>query len=310
MKIVALKTAATLAVSHGLSERWLKARKDVFTSSRQVDADALELAVYSSSKKPTLLKPLAKEWNNNTARTITKIIVNSKSNSLWAKHFLSTRQSSRVSIKTVGDLAKLQPRAAFFTDYLAELHNNLSLNAYSTLLGTLKNNEKCVKAFLSTSLTTPEAQKRILSKDYEDVYTRMLDAVNLGQTLEKAYSTALDTARSNQSVDEGSAKEVPLYFPEQVCDVTSGLEEMFLSKQTRLLMDAFHEALRLHYKNSRHAPERFELAVAIFEQAIQGATDNEIIAKLGLTCTRQRMQQVRSMVMGLAQRVFRSAVPD
>lgn len=306
MKIVALKTATSLAASHGLSERWLKARKNIFTSSRQVDADALDLVVYSSSKKATVLKPLAKEWNDYTARLITKNAVKSKSQSLWGKHFDATRDSSRVSVKTLGELIRLQPRSAFFTDYLEDFKNTLSLGTYSTLQATLKGTEQKVRHFLKGKVADPAARAAIVQKDYEDLYTRMLDAVNLlGQPVAAAYSKALNNARTNDSSEEGSAKEVPLYYPEHVCGEEPSMEELLSSKQTMQRLDTLYATIKMRFANSRNGAERSQIAIAIFKEAIHGATDNEIIEKLGLRCTRQRVQQIRAVVMQIAQDIFR-----
>ena len=318
---------------HGLSKSWLYSQKRNLTALYEGVRSGVALPVYSclvpyeemmslilrSSKKPNIQSIISLCWTVIMARRFTYLVTLSKGN--WAKHYSVARDKGRIVFTEPHEFFALRPRFQYFKDYAEHMEPAFSPTFYKRFRRYLELTEESAQKHIKVQAYEPCIQDRIFTLNYEEFYNILLDFLLYGNSMESAFLHALDNAP--KSSDAGSTKEMNTSVSggiewfvsdgDQHADAT--FEYDFKNLTARLKMALYEErAEKLKGKapgaeEKRQALAHVEQDMEIFELAMEGASDPEILTKMGFSCSRQALTSRRHRILSVAKKVFADLQP-
>jgi len=313
---------------HGLSKSWLYSQKRNLSAlyegvrsgvarpfhSCLVPYEEMMSLILRSSRKPNIQSIISLCWTVVMARRFTYLVTLSKGN--WGGHYNAARDKGRIVFTEPHEFFALRPRFQYFKDYADQMEPVFSPPFYKRLLRYLELTEESAKKHIKVQAYDPHIQNRIFALNYEEFFNIMLDLLIYGHTMEFAFSNALHNAP--KSSDAGSAKEMNTsvsggieWF---VGDHDPHAEAMFqydFKNLTARLKTALYEERAEKFKGKvagieekRQILTHVEQDMEIFELAMEGASDPEILNKMGFPCSRQALTSRRHRILNVAKIVF------
>ena len=313
---------------HGLSKSWLYSQKRNLSALYEGVRSGVALPFYSclvpyeemmslilrSSKKPNIQSIISLCWTAVMARRLTYLVTLSKGN--WGKHYNVARDKGRIVFTEPHEFFALRPRYQYFKDYAAQMEPVFSPPFHKRLLYYLELTEKSAKKHINVQAYEPRIQNRIFVLNYEEFFNTMLDLLIYGHSMDFAFTKALDNAP--KASDAGSAKEMNT-------SVSGGIEwfvgdydphahatfQYDFKNLTARLKTALYEERMEKFKGKASTGEEkrqilahVEQDMEIFELTMEGASDPEILTKMGFSCSRQALTSRRHRILGVAKTVF------
>ncbi len=328
--LVELTTFYPIVEQHGLSKWWLYKqlsrlsfglKRGVLpsgrsTSSMLIPFDEVMHLVLCASKKKSIENIIHLAWTVVYGKRMTYIA--SKSHGTWQRHYAIPRDKGRIAIADPEDLFALRPRFLFFKDNLDELERVIAPRYYRKLAAFLDDTERKARKFIGKQSKSQAMQNKLAHCDYEEFYHLMLDAMIYGAAEETAFAEALKKVPKRS--DKGSSKE---YLTANEGAIENFAESTVNAQDTSYAMDfeklrrSFGELLlreritAMKPRKDRPPSDGEEVAralaaedMAILDCVLEGLTDEEILTRLGLSCTRQALCMRRARIMELAKGHF------
>lgn len=313
---------------HGLSKSWLYSQKRKLSTLYEGVRSGVALPFYSclvpyeemmslilrSSKKPNIQSIISLCWTVAMAKRFTYLVTLSKGN--WGRHYNVSRDKGRIVFTEPHDFFALRPRFQFFKDYSAQMEPVFSPSFYKRLLHYLNLTEESAKKHIKVQAYELRTQTRIFALNYEEFFNIMLDLLIYGHSMEYSFSHALDNAPKNS--DAGSSKEMNTSVSGGIewfvgeCDAHAEATFQYdFKKLTARLKTALyqHRMEKLKGKSStaeevHQIQKHVEQDMEIFELAMEGASDPEILEKMGFSFSRQALTSRRHRILDIAKTVF------
>lgn len=313
---------------HGLSKSWLYSQKRNLSALYEGVRSGVSLPFYSclvpyeemmslilrSSKKPNIQSIISLCWTVVMARRFTYLVTLSKGN--WGKHYNAARDKGRIVFTEPHEFFALRPRFQYFKDYAAQMEPVFTPPFYKRLLRYLELTEESAKKHINVQTYEPSIQNRIFALNYEEFFNIMLDLLIYGHSMEFAFSNALDNAP--KSSDAGSTKEMNTsvsggiewfmgdYDPHADATFQYDFKNLTARMKTALYKEKVgkFKGKLLSDEEKRQVLAQVEQDMEIFELAMEGASDPEILNKMGFSHSRQALTSRRHRIMAVAKTVF------
>ena len=313
---------------HGLSKSWLYSQKRNLSVlyekvragaalpfySCLVPHDEMMSLILRSSKTPNIQSIICLCWTIALAKRFTHLVTLSKGN--WSRHYSVPRDKGRIVFTEPHEFFALKPRFQFFRDYTPNMEPVFSGPFHKRFVKYLDLTEDSAKKHIRLQVHEARIQAKIFTLNYEEFFNIMLDSLIYGSTMKTSFQYALENAPKNS--DAGSVKEVNT-------SISGGIEwfsgdhdpqadaafEYDLRKLTALMEKALLDEKIGKTKGKTLSREEMKETLAqvdqdmeIFELAMEGASDPEILEKMKFSCSRQALTSRRHRILKVAKTVF------